>query len=51
MQEFLEVRSKISLADPRLKKNIKSERGSVMDIGYQHGKGRFSRGARSIISG
>jgi hypothetical protein len=52
LQEFLEVRSKISLADPRIKRNaaMGSERGSIRDMGYQHGKGQFSRGARSIIS-
>jgi hypothetical protein len=53
LQEFLEIRSKISLADPRIKKNapLTSERGSIRDMGYLHGKGQFSRGARSIISG
>jgi len=51
LQEFLEIRSKISLADPRLKKKDTSERGSTRDMGYQHGKGKFSRGARSIMSG
>lgn len=47
LQEFLEVRSKISLTDTRVKTDLIGDRGSVKDMGYGHGRGQFERGNRS----